>query len=72
MSDVLQFRRRSASRDVIDNLIKLGYLKQTMPHKADAIEDALARLHHDLCRSQVISGSDQVDYQTATMAKIDP
>ena len=73
MSDVIQFRRRGASREVIDKLVKLGYLEQTMRRNAGAVEDALARLQNDLCRSQVISWSDRVGcYQTATMAKIHP
>ena len=68
MSNVLQFKRRGASREVIDNLVKLGYLERRMRHDAGAIEDALARLQNDLCRSQVICGSDQLDgYQPATM-----
>jgi hypothetical protein len=54
MSNVLHFRRRSASREVIDKLVKLGYLKRTLRHNAGAIEDALARLEDDLCRSQII------------------
>jgi hypothetical protein len=58
MSDVLQFRRRGASREVIDKLVKLGYLEQTMRRKAGAVEDALAQLQNDLCHSQVISWSD--------------
>jgi hypothetical protein len=70
MSNVLQFRRRGASRVVINNLIKLGYLKQTMRHNAGAIEGALTQLQSDLCRSQVIAESDQPDcQQTATIAK---
>jgi hypothetical protein len=48
MSNVLEFRRRGASREVINNLVKLGYLKQTMRRDAGAIEDALARLQIDL------------------------
>jgi hypothetical protein len=44
-----------------------------MRRKAGAVEDALAQLQNDLCRSQVISWSDRVGcYQTATMAKIRP
>jgi hypothetical protein len=73
MSNVLQFRRRGASRAVINNLIKLGYLKQTMRHDAGAIEGALTQLQNDLCRSQVIAESDQLDsHQTATIAKFGP
>jgi hypothetical protein len=73
MSKVLEFRRRGASREVIDKLIELGYLKRTMRHNGVAIENALARLQEDLCRSQVISESDQRGvYQTATMGKFDP
>jgi hypothetical protein len=68
MSNVLHFRRRSASREVINNLVKLGYLEQALRRNAGAIEDALARLQDDLCRSQVISGNDQ----TATIAKFGP
>lgn len=68
MSNVLQFRRRSASREVINNLVKLGYLEQALRRNAGAIEDALARLQDDLCRSQVISGNDQ----KATIAKFGP
>jgi hypothetical protein len=42
-----------------------------MRHNAGAIENALAQLQDDLCRSQVISESDQLgSYQTATMGKI--
>ena len=59
MSNLLQFRRRGASREVIDKLVKLGYLKRTLRHNAGAIEDALARLQDDLCRSQIISVSNQ-------------
>jgi hypothetical protein len=59
MSNVLQFRRRGASREVIDRLVKLGYLEQTLRRNAGAIEDALARLQDDLCRSQVICVSNQ-------------
>jgi transcription elongation GreA/GreB family factor len=71
MSNVLQFRRRGASREVIDKLVELGYLKRAMRHNAGAIENALAQLRDDLCRSQVISESDQPgSYQTATMGKI--
>jgi hypothetical protein len=70
MSNVLQFRRRGASRAVINNLIKLGYLKQTMRHNAGAIEGALTQLQNDLCRSQVIAESNQLDsHHTATIAK---
>jgi hypothetical protein len=73
MSDVLQFRRRGASREVVNKLLELGYLTRTMRHRAGAIEDALARLQADLCRSQVISGSDQPScYRTATIEKIGP
>jgi hypothetical protein len=37
-----------------------------MRHNAGAIENALARLQDDPCRSQAISESDQLDsYQTA-------
>jgi hypothetical protein len=73
MSNVLQFRRRGASREVIDKLVKLGYLERTMRHNAGATENALARLQNDLCRSQVISESDQLgSYQTASMGKFDP
>jgi hypothetical protein len=69
MSNVLQFRRRSPSREVIDKLVELGYLKRALRHNASAIENALARLRDDLCHSQVISASDQMGcYQTATMA----
>jgi len=71
MNNVLQFRRRGASREVIDKLVKLGYLERTMRHNAGAIENALARLQDDLCRSQAISESDQLDsYQT--VGKFDP
>jgi hypothetical protein len=71
MTNVLQFKRRDASKEVIDNLVRLGYLKQTTRHNADAIEDALVRLQNDLCRSQVISEGDLLGcYQTAPIAKI--
>jgi hypothetical protein len=44
-----------------------------MRRKAGAVEDALARLQNDLCRSQVISWSDQVGcYQTAMVEKFGP
>jgi hypothetical protein len=70
MSNVLEFRRRGASREVISDLVKLGYLKHTLRHNTGAIEDALAQLQNDLCHSQVISGSDQLGCnQTATVAK---
>jgi hypothetical protein len=59
MGEVLPFGRRGASREVIDKLVKLGYLEQTMRRKTGAVEDALARLQNDLCRSQVISRSEQ-------------
>jgi hypothetical protein len=73
MSNVLEFRRRGASREVINNLVKLGYLKQTMRRDAGAIEDALARLQIDLSRSQVISGGDQLGcYQKATTRTFGP
>jgi hypothetical protein len=47
MSDVLQFRRRGASREVVNKLLELGYLTRAMRHRAGAIEDALARLQAD-------------------------
>jgi transcription elongation GreA/GreB family factor len=69
MSNVLQFRRRGASREVIDKLVELGYLKRAMRHNTGAIENALTQLQDDLCRSQVISESDQLG-SSATMGKI--
>jgi hypothetical protein len=73
MSNVLQFRRRGASREVIDKLVELGYLKRAMRHNAGAIEYALAQLQDDLCRSQVISGSYQLGFcQTVTKGKSGP
>jgi hypothetical protein len=71
MTNVLQFRRRGASRQVIDELVKLGYLRRTMRHNAGAVGNALARLQDDLCRSQAISESDELDrYQTAPMGNL--
>lgn len=61
MSNVLRFRRRGASKEVIDKLVNLGYLNRPMRHNAGAIENALARLQDDLCRSQVISRSAQLE-----------
>jgi hypothetical protein len=42
-----------------------------MRHNAGAVGNALARLQDDLCRSQAISESDQLDrYQTAPMGNL--
>ena len=40
------------------NLIKLGYLKGRKRRDARAIEEALARLHSDLCRDQTLRNGD--------------
>jgi hypothetical protein len=58
MNKVVQFARPAASAEVVEKLIKLGYLKGTKRRNAGAIEDALARLQADLCREQTIQDSD--------------
>jgi hypothetical protein len=73
MNNVLKFRRRGASREVIDKFVKLGYLERALRRNAGAIENALARLQEDLCRSRAISESHQLDsYRAATIGKFDP
>jgi hypothetical protein len=58
MSNVVQFARRTTSVEVIEKLIKLGYLKGTERQNARAIEHALATLQKDLRREQSIHDSD--------------
>jgi hypothetical protein len=58
MSNVVQFARPAASAEVVENLIKLGYLKGRKRRDARAIEEALARLHSDLCRDQTLRNGD--------------
>lgn len=58
MSNVVQFARPAVSVEVVEKLIKLGYLKGRKQGDARAIEDAFARLQKDLCREQTIQDSD--------------
>ena len=58
MGNVVQFRRAVASPKVIENLVELGYLSPGNRHRASAIESAIKRLRHDLCRDGVIRASD--------------
>jgi hypothetical protein len=58
MSEVVQFRQRSGSDEVIQKLIKLGYLRQSQRFDDHATGRALAKLQNDLCRDQMISSGD--------------
>jgi hypothetical protein len=58
LNNVVQFSGRRVSIEVIENLIRLGYLKGTHRHDAPAVDRAMARLQQDLHRDQTISDSD--------------
>ena len=58
MNKVVQFQRRRVSTEVIENLLKLGYLKGTQRQDPRAVDRAMARLQQDLHRDQTISDSD--------------
>jgi hypothetical protein len=58
MSNVVQIKRSAASAEVVEKLIRLGYLKRSKRREDSAIEDSLAQLQQDLCRDQTISTSD--------------
>jgi hypothetical protein len=45
MSNVVQFARPVASAEVVEELIKLGYLKGRKRRDVRAIEEALVKLH---------------------------
>jgi hypothetical protein len=55
---VVQFARPAISVEVVEKLIKLGYLKGRKQRDVRAIEEALARLQKDLCREKTIQDSD--------------
>ena len=54
MSNVIQFRRASASKAVVARLVRLGYLQKSQCLDDDAVERALARLTRDVCRGGAI------------------
>jgi hypothetical protein len=58
MGIVLQFRRPTASADVVARLVKLGYLRPVKRYKAGVIENAVERLRRDLHRDGVITAGD--------------
>jgi hypothetical protein len=58
MGIVLQFRRPTASADVVAQLVKLGYLRPTKRYKAGVVENAVERLRRDLHRDGVITAGD--------------
>lgn len=58
MGIVIQFRRPSASAEVVAKLVELGYLRPAKRHKAGVIENAVERLRRDLHRDGVIRAGD--------------
>jgi len=48
MNNIVPFKRRAASATVIEELVKLGYLKNSNRRNEKAIERALARIEQDL------------------------
>jgi hypothetical protein len=58
MGDIVQYRRAFASAEVIEKLVKLGYLKTSQRHERRAIEKAISRLQDDVLGGLTISASD--------------
>lgn len=58
MGDVLPFRRRVASRAVIEKLIQLGYLQRARHYKEGVVEHAVQRLRQVLQRDGVVCDGD--------------
>jgi hypothetical protein len=58
LSNVVKFRRRDPSEQTSAKLVELGYLKPGKRHNAQAVENAVARLRHDLHRKGEISDSE--------------
>ena len=50
MSNVIRSPNRAASQDLIDRLIKAGYLQAELRNDADAVAVAIARLKEDFTK----------------------
>lgn len=58
MSNVVEFRPLPVGADLIEKLIRLGYLHTSKRRNEDAIRLAMDRLNGDLLRQEVISEGD--------------
>ena len=58
MSNVVEFRRPPVGADLIEKLIRLGYLHTSKRRNEDAIRLAMDRLNGDLLRQEIISEGD--------------